>query len=82
MKIRRLAKEFPESTADTFDAERYMSALQALTAFSDAVRDLDYETHAWIVNDLVTLTSSLVAIQKAVDEERAEQELTYWQAKR
>lgn len=63
--MKRLAKAFAESTESTFNPWMYKDALSKMSALGADLRTMDHETRAWAINDLVTLTSSLVAIQKA-----------------
>ena len=65
--MKRLAKEFAETTSSTFNTKAYTDALTKMNELGIDLRAMDHETRAWALNDLVTLTSSLVTIQKAVE---------------
>lgn len=63
--MKRLAKELPETVNSTFQGKVYGDLLPRIHALQTEIQALDRETRAWAINDLVTMTSSLVAIYKA-----------------
>ena len=65
MHIKRLAKELPETVNSTFQGKVYGDLLPRIHALQTEIHALDRETRAWAINDLVTMTTALLAIYKA-----------------
>ncbi len=63
--MKRLAKELPETVNSTFQSKVYGEMLGKIRALETEVYALDRETRAWAINDLVTMTTALMAIYKA-----------------